>query len=127
MYPPLRERVFKSTLCSSTHDLGTRVGPFRAVQYKDWHDADMLAATKAVIEGGMSVRQAADLHQMPKSTLGGRVSGRVLPGARSGPRTYLTSKEEEELVTFLSHVAQIGHGLTHRVVIAIVENPFLSW
>ena len=54
---------------SNVHDLGTRVGPLRPVQYKDWHDADMLAATKVVIEGGMSVRQAAELHQVPKSTL----------------------------------------------------------
>ena len=61
----------------------------------------MLAATKAVIEVGMSVRQAADLHQVPKGTLGDRVSGRVLLGARSGPRTYLSSEEEEELVIFL--------------------------
>ena len=86
----------------------------------------MLAATKAVIEGGMSVRQAAELHQVPKSTLGDRVSGRVLPGARSGPPTYLSSEEEEELVIFLSRVAQIGHGRTRREVIAIVERILSS-
>ena len=86
----------------------------------------MLAATKAVIEGGRSVRQAADLYQVPKSTLGDRVSGRVLPGARSGPRTYLTSEEEEGLVTFLSRVAQIGHGRTRREGITIVERILFS-
>ena len=126
MYAPLHERVYKSTTCSSTHNVGTRVGPLRPVQYKDWRDLDMLAAMKTVIEGGMSVRQAAELHQVPKSTLGDRVSGRVLPGARSGPRTYLSSEEEEELVIFLSRVAQIGHGRTRREVIAIVERILSS-
>ena len=57
----------------------------------------------------MSVRQAAELHQVSKSTLGDRVSGRVLPGARSGPHTYLTSEEEEELVMFLSRVSLRSH------------------
>ena len=60
----------------------------------------------------MSVRQAAELHQVPKSTLGDRISGRVLPGAKSGPPTYLTSEEEEELATFLSRAAQIGYART---------------
>ena len=39
---------------------------------------------------------------------------------------YLTSAEEEELVTFLSRVVQIGHGRTHREVIAIVEKILSS-
>ena len=45
-----------------------------------------LQQRQSVTEGGMSVRQAAELHQVPKSTLGDRVSGRVLPGARIGQR-----------------------------------------
>jgi len=69
----------------------------------------MLAATNAVIEGGMSGRQAAELHQVPKSTRGDRISGRVLPGAKSCLPMYLTSEEEEELVTFLSRAAQVGY------------------
>ena len=59
LYPPLCGRVFKSTLYLSTHDLGTRVGPLWPVQYKDWRDADMLAAEKAVNKGGISAQQAA--------------------------------------------------------------------
>ena len=67
----------------------------------------MLTAIKAVIEGGMSVCQAAELHYVSKSTLRDRVSGRVLPEARSSPRTYLSSEEEEELVIFLYVVQQL--------------------
>ena len=65
---------------------------------------------------------------MRKSMLGDTISGRVLPGTRTVSCTYLTSKEEEEPVTFLSHVAQIGHRRTRREVTAIVhgQNPFLS-
>ena len=37
-------------------------------------------------------------------------------------RTY----QEEELVIFLFHVAQIGHGRTRREVIAIVERILSS-
>ena len=126
LYAPIREHVFKSTTYSSTHNVGTKVGPLQSVQFKDWRHLDMLAATKAVFEGGMSVHQAAELHQVPKSTFGDRISGRVLPGARSGPCTYLTSEEAEELVTFLSCIAQIGHRHTHKEVIAIVERILFS-
>ena len=59
----------------------------------------MAAALKAVIEDGMSVRGAAEYYGVPKSTLGDRVSGRVLPGVTSGRCTYLSHEEEEELVT----------------------------
>ena len=61
---------------------------------------------KAVIEDDMSICQASEKHHGPKSTVGDRVSGWVLPGATSGPASYLTSEEEEELVTFVCHVAR---------------------
>lgn len=54
------------------------------------------------------------------------MSGRVLPGATSGPQTYLSSEEEEELVHFLSRSALIGHGRTRIEVIAIVERVLSS-
>ncbi len=128
LYGPLRERVLKSS--SGSHlpavCMGYKLGPLRPAQYKDWSRESMLAAMKAVIEDGMSVRRAAELHQVPKSTLGDRISGRVLSGATSGPPSYLTSVEEEELVTFLCRVAQIGHGRTRQEVIAIVERVLSS-
>lgn len=65
------------------------------------------------------------IYHVPKSTLGDRISGRVLPGATSGPPCYLTN-EEEELVTFLCRVAQIGQGCTRQKVIAIIEGVLAS-
>ena len=40
--------------------------------------------------------------------------------------THLSSEEEEELVIFLSRVAQIGHGRTRREVITIVDRILSS-
>ena len=49
----------------------------------------------------MSVRAAAELYRIPKSTLGDRISGRVLPGTASGAVRYLADSEEEELAEFI--------------------------
>ena len=107
-YGPLRERILKSSSVSQ-QCVGSKFGPLRPPQYKGWSPESMLGAMKAVIDDGKSVRQAADLYNIPKSTLGDRISGRVLPGATSGPPTYLTREEEEELVAFLCRAADIGH------------------
>ena len=65
---PLRDRVLVSSndSCFSTF---SKVGPIRPMWYKDWSQEGMKAAMKAVIEGGMSIRQAAEKHNIPKSTL----------------------------------------------------------
>lgn len=81
---------------------------------------------RAVIEERKSVREAAEKHSVPRSTLGDRISGRVLPGATSGPHTYLTRDEEKELVIFLCRVAEIGHGRTRQEVIAIVQRVLIA-
>ena len=39
------------------------------------------SAIKAVVDDGMSIRGAAEYYGVPKSTLGDRISGHVLPGA----------------------------------------------
>ena len=58
---------------------------------------------------------------MPRATLGDRVSGRVIPGANSGPQRYLTTSGEIELVQFLTRAAAIGYGKTRKEVIALVQ------
>ena len=49
----------------------------------------------------MRTRRTAEEYGVPRSTLGGRTLGRVIPGAKSGAPTYLSPEEEEELVQFL--------------------------
>ena len=86
----------------------------------------MQKALKAVLEEGESIRNASEKYGIPKSTLGDRISGRVLPGATSGSASYLSLKEELELATFLCQAAAIGFGHTRAEVIAVVERVLSS-
>lgn len=61
-----------------------------------------------------------------KTTLGDRISGRVLPGSKSGPQPYLSEQDANELATFLCLSAAIGYGRTRSEVIATVELILLS-
>ena len=106
-YPPLRERVLVSRSGYTSSGVGC-------------HEIN------AVIQDGMSIRKAACVYGVPKSTLGDRISGKVLPGTKSGPLSYLTEKEEQELVTFLTRSSAIGYGRTRKEVIAIVERLLFS-
>ena len=128
MAAPLRERVYVGDLGQSVSDLSDHdrsLLPSRPCNYKLWDEKSMMSAIKAVIDHGMSIRGAAEFYGVPKSTLGDRISGRVLPGSKSGPDTHLTSEEEEELAGFLCRTALIGHARTRKEVLAIV-NRILS-
>ena len=100
--------------------------PLRPVQYKSWSEENMSIAISAVVQDSITVRKAAELYNVPKSTLGDRITGRVLPGSTSGPATYLTAQEEKELATFLCRSAAIGYGRTRSEVMAIVERILAS-
>ena len=73
----------------------------------------MLAAISSVQDDGLSGNQAVDLHGVPRSTLKDRLSGRVIHGTKSGPKSYLTAEEENE---FDMHL-----GKTRRDVKIIVQ------
>lgn len=90
-------------------------------RYKVWDKQSIQHAIEAVVEEGMSIRRAALRYGIPKSTLGDRVSGRVLPGKKSGPPTLLTEKEEEELEHFLFHCSNIGYGKSRKDVMTLVD------
>ena len=81
----------------------------------------MQRAIDACVSGGMAIRQAALRFGVPKSTLGDRISGRVLPGASYGPKGYLTPEEEEELVNFLLRCAAMGYPKSRHEVLALVK------
>lgn len=61
------------------------------------------------VHDGKPVRRVADEYGIPRSTLYDHYSGKVLPGAKSGPRRYLDSSEELELVDFLTGISLIGY------------------
>ena len=94
--------------------------------YKQWSEVSMSAAVKAVVQDGISVRRASELYNIPRSTLADRVTGRVLPGAKSGPPKILTDEEEEELVSFLCRLSDIGYPKTRRQVVNLVNQIAIS-
>ena len=59
-------------------------------------------AIEAVHKGTLSVRQAAEVYGIPKSTLHHQIFKKVIQGASSGPEPYLTLSEETDLVQFLT-------------------------
>lgn len=50
-------------------------------EYKRWSNESMALAVDAVMKDGLSVRRAAKVYNVSKSTLGDHISGRVLPGS----------------------------------------------
>ena len=87
---------------------------------KQWTNEQMVAAMKAVEDGG-PVRGAARDHGVPYSTLKDRVSGRVEHGTKPGPKPYLNTEEEDELGQFLKNCATVGFGRTRRDAMHIAE------
>ena len=77
-------------------------------------------ALRDVTSGNLTVRRAALEHNVPKSTLHDRVSGKVLPGAVGGAPRYLNDEEKEELVKWLEGCAEVGCAKSVREVRAIV-------
>ena len=75
----------------------------------------------AVLNEGMSIRHAAEHYAVPKSTLGDRISGRVLPGSTSGPWRILNDEEEEELDAFLCRCVSVGLSKSQKELLALVQ------
>ena len=118
---PLRERIFasKHTLARtcSLDDITNN----RPLAYKQWNEEMMSRALNAYHIEGLSVRRAADMYGVPKSTLGDRVSGRVLCGSTCGRNKYLTDEEEEDLATFIENCASVGYAKTRKQILALAE------
>ena len=73
------------------------------------------------VEKGEPVRRAAEMFNVPKSTLHDHITGKVMFGARSGPDPYLTVEEEEELASFLIQTAKIGYPHTKKQILSLVQ------
>ena len=76
----------------------------------------MESVLQDVTFGTLTVRHAALEHNVPKSTLHDRLSGKVLPGAVGGAPRYLDDEEEEELVWWLEGCAEVGCAKSVREV-----------
>ena len=122
---PLSQRVYRSKYTQSAGS-GTlqqtcnHGSASRMVGYKEWTYDIMDKAIQAVTDG-MSIRQAAEEFNLPKSTLGDRISGWTMHGAKSGRSKYLTDEEEDILIKFLLKCAAIGYPRSRSEVIAMVQ------
>lgn len=117
----LTQRVFKSK-GGPTHPLLLEKIPNRPQHYGLWKIESLEKAIVAV-EKGTSIRRAAEMHGIPRSTLHDHISGRVdrFQHAKPGPCPYLTEQEEEELANFLVRCAEMGYPHTRQQVIGIVQ------
>ena len=93
---------------------------------KNWTEEGMEQAIKSITLRGMSVREAAEQYNIPKSTIYDRLSGKVLPNMSCGAPKYLTDNEERELATFLIGCSKIGYGKTRSEVLLLVERLLQS-
>lgn len=116
------KRTDQSIIFTSSDSIpGERSSKNRPTKYRCWDDINMREAINSVTLEGFSVSNASKIHGVPRSTLSDRIAGRVLPGAKLGRPTVLTSSEEKDVVEFLLHSASIGFGKTRNEVILIVN------
>ncbi len=113
---PLCERIVQSKRPA----LAKSITVGRPGRYKSWTDDSLQRACDAVHEG-MGIRRAAEEYAIPRSTLHDYISGRVIFGSKSGPKPYLSSIEEEELVNFLGGMASLGYSRTVKQIVDIVQ------
>ena len=114
-------QVYKSKSRRLPTSVDFEMVPCRPKKYGIWTQESLDKAVIAV-EKGTSIRKAAEMHGIPRSTLHDHVSGRVEMYRKPGPCPYLSSKEEEELATFLVKCAEMGYPHTRQQVLGIVQN-----
>ena len=85
---------------------------------------NMKKALEAVQKNELSIRKAAELHGVPKTTLHDRVLGKFKNDGCSGPSKPV--QEEEELVNFLYGCARIGYPRTRKQVLTIVQEHLIK-
>ena len=78
------------------------------------------AMNALAMDENLYVRRAALQFNVLKSTLGDRMSGSVIPGAKSGPPKLLTTSEETELVEFLIRSGAVGYARSRKEVLSLV-------
>ena len=91
-------------------------------------------AVKQVKQGKMTVHQASQIYDIPKTTISDHVAGKRVH-SRHGPEPYLSKQLEDRIASWLIKMAQIGYGQTkEQLFIKIQElvyylqirTPFLN-
>ena len=123
-HSPLRDRIIRPAsssplLCKNASTKITLSA--RPSKYREWSELSMREAVNAINEQGMSVSKASVVYGIPRTTLNDHKLGKVLPGAKPGAPTLLSTSEEEDIVDFLIKSADIGYGRTRKEVLDIVS------
>ena len=87
--------------------------------HKQWKDEDMQKAYDAVIIEKLSISAAAKQFNVPRTTLGDRVNGKVPVDVQMGRPVVLGSETEETLVKYISYAAEQRYPITRRQVIGL--------
>ncbi|KAJ8036481.1 hypothetical protein HOLleu_20471 [Holothuria leucospilota] len=90
-------------------------------KYRKYTQATLELAFAKIKNGEMTLRQAARLYSVPKSTLNDKLKGRVQLRAKSGPMTNISNAEEDRLESWLLKMSQIGYGQTKRELKSTVK------
>ena len=76
----------------------------------------MLAAVEAV-RNGVTIRKAAADFNVPKSTLGDRITGRIEHGDKSGPDPIISAEDERKLAAYLIDVSKQGYRKSKEIIL----------
>lgn len=93
MYPSLKRCVLKASSGQGT--VSTSYGGRGKYNYKSIN----LDRAITAVEAGESYRRAAGMYGVPCSTIHDHFTGKY-SDMKAGPKPYLTTEEEEELVSF---------------------------
>ena len=119
---PVHNRILKhrSARVSKPQQLSYDMLPCRPDCYKLNLDRNKNGSCTQSCSRWKSIQQAAEEHGVPCSTLHDCVTGKVVPGTKSGPRKHLTFLEKE-FVEFLKHCSAIGYGKVRKQAVSLVQ------
>ena len=81
-----------------------------AAKRHQWSEDSLVSALATIKDEKISLRQAACMYGIPKSTLSLYMSGKSNIGCKPGQSPFLTVDEEQMLVDYILHMSQIGYG-----------------
>ena len=101
----LQSRVIR---CSGRAPVVAPCVSARPQTHHNYSTENMLKAYEAVQREEISIRRAAEIYGVPRTTLQDRISRKVSLDSRSGSGRLLTDEEESRLADFLVGCATIG-------------------
>ena len=90
------------------------------------HDRSNIIKAIGDIRGGVSLREAAKVYGIPRSTLNDKLRGKTPIETTQGPSPILTTEEEDMLVEWAKTMNAIGYGRTKNDVLDKVQEIIQS-